>query len=86
MALSSGSISASLSLSLWSNAKRRIGRAVLTALESNAAIAGYHTVIDDVSRTERLGKRCFWRIGFEPAFSADASQKTRESLLEKKVA
>lgn len=64
-----------------------IGRAVLTGLESNAAKAGYHTLMVDMSRTNRLGKRFFWRMGFEPAFSTSADLQAEQGLfLGKKVA
>jgi hypothetical protein len=40
----------------------------------------------DMSRTSRLGKRFFWRMGFEPAFSTGADLQAEQGLfLGKKV-
>ncbi|GJH29275.1 GNAT family N-acetyltransferase [Caballeronia novacaledonica] len=57
-----------------------IGRAVLAGLESNASKAGYHTLMVEMSRTNRSGKRFFWRTGFEPAISACADLDPEQRL------
>jgi len=57
-----------------------IGRAVLAGLESNAAKAGYHTLMVEMSRTNQSGKRFFWRTGFEPAISTSADLRLEQRL------
>lgn len=61
-----------------------IGRAVLTGLESNAAKAGYPSLMVEMPRPNLSEQRFFWRMGFEPAFPTAANLKPDQGLFMRK--